>query len=235
MKDIDLLFKNANVLTLDHQNKRAGSVAVSNGEICGIWDELEPPQGAINVTDQTNVVDLQGATFLPCFIDTNNHILMYAISSKQVNCSTPTNKTIKDILELIGSRAKVTPKGEWVEGYGYDDTLLYEKRHPTRYDLDQVSPNHPVVIKHISGHLAAVNSLALKYARLHDGISDPKGGHIGRDDTGYINGILYETIAINPITNQITNRTIDQMISKLYEGLIVYDAQGMTTNTEAGI
>jgi len=235
MKDIDLLFKNANVLTLDHQNKRAGSVAVSNGEICGIWDELEPPQGAINVTDQTNVVDLQGATLLPGFIDTHNHILMYALSSKQVNCSTPPNKTIKDILELIGSRAKVTPKGEWVEGYGYDDTLLYEKRHPTRYDLDQVSPNHPVVIKHISRHLAAVNSLALKYAGLHDGISDPQGGHFGRDDTGCLNGVLYEPGAINPITNQIPNRTIDQMVDELGEASKEYVAQGITTNTEAGI
>lgn len=235
MNKVDVLFKNANVLTLDNHNQRAGSVAVSNGKICGIWTELEPPKGTINITHQTSIVDLQGATLLPGFIDTHNHVLMYALLSKQVNCSTPPNNTIKDILELIGLRAKEMPGGEWVQGYGYDDTLLYEKRHPTRHDLDAVSPNNPVMIKHISGHLAVANSLALQYAGLDDKISDPQGGHFGRDDAGRLNGILYEPGAMNPVSEKIPKMTVDQMVSSLGKASKEYVSKGITTNSDAGV
>lgn len=232
---MDLLFINGNILTLDHQNTRAGSLAVANGKICGIWQEGTPPKHAIDIREQTSIVDLKGKTLHPGFIDTHNHILMYSQMRNQVNCSTPPNKTIQDILEAIGKRAKEIPDGEWVQGYGYDDTLLYEKRHPTCFDLDKVSPNNPVIIKHISGHLAAVNTQALHLADLHEDISDPPGSHFGRNGVGRLNGVLYEWGAMDPVTRLLPKRTIEEMTRDIKEAAKEYVAHGITTNTDAGI
>ena len=66
------------------------------------------------------------------------------------------------MVAALKERARTTPPGAWVLGRGYDDTLLREKRHPTRYDLDQASTDHPIWIAHISGHLGACNGKALE-------------------------------------------------------------------------
>ncbi|MBP2257450.1 amidohydrolase [Virgibacillus alimentarius] len=236
MTKIDVLFTNANVLTLDKNNSRSRSVAVSNGKIFGIWNEPEPPSNVLHTTEQTKVIDLKGATLMPGFIDTHNHILMYGLLRDQVNCSTPPNESIANITEAIGQKTEETPAGEWIRGYGFDDTLIDEKRHITRDDLDAVSPNHPVMISHISGHLAAVNSLALQYAGLDDKAPDPvSGGHFGRDQKGSLNGVLYEPGAMEPVYNVLPQKTVEQMTADLKNVSNEYVAQGITTNSDAKV
>jgi predicted amidohydrolase YtcJ len=231
----DLLLTNANVLTLDRQNRRAGSVAVTNGRISGIWSEPVPPRDEINVTRHTEILNLKGAALIPGFIETHNHIFMYAKYKKQVNCSTPPNKNIQDILEQIRSSAEKTPVGEWIFGYGYDDTLLEEKRHPTRAELDRAAPNHPVYINHISGHFAVVNSMALECANITEETSDPRGGHFGRDEIGRLNGVLHELPALTPVQSILPALSVEDLVSLLGEAAQDYLAQGVTTNTDAAV
>jgi predicted amidohydrolase YtcJ len=68
--------------------------------------------------------------------------------------------------------------GQTVFGDGYDDSLLEEGRHPTRFDLDRASTDHPIVLNHVSGHLVAVNSAALAAGHVTTATPDPAGGHI---------------------------------------------------------
>ncbi len=234
MNNVDLLIKNANVLTLDNRHNRAKSITVSNGNISGVWTKKEPPK-TINFSSKTNVIDLKGQTIIPGFIDTHNHILMYAQLRNQINCSTPPNETIQSILEAIGRKTKKLKYGTWVQGYGYDDTLLYEKRHPTRHDLDKVSPNHPVLIKHISLHFAVANSLALKMAGLNDKSTDPKGGKLGRDIKGRLTGVLYELDAMDLVTEHIPRNTEKEILNEIGVAANDYLAQGITANTDAGV
>ncbi|PIC63016.1 hypothetical protein CSV79_14035 [Sporosarcina sp. P13] len=233
MNTVELIIINANILTLDKQNKRARSLAVKDGRISGIWPENRPPTSEVNVTSSTEVIDLAGATLLPGFIDTHNHILSYGLMKDKVNCSTPPNRAIADIVELIDCYVKKASKGAWIEGYGYDDTLLEDHRHPTRDDLDKVSPNHPVFIRHISGHLGVANSQALQLANLTDDSSDPKGGHLGRDSNGRLNGVLYEPNAMKLVRKHIPEPTKEQMVSALGSASKDYLAQGITTNSDA--
>ena len=89
----------------------------------------------------------------------------------------------------IRERARTVKPGGWIVGRGYDDTLLREKRHPTRGDLDQVSTEHPVWITHISGHLGSGNSKALALANITRATPQPRGGRIRKDPaTGEPNG-----------------------------------------------
>lgn len=233
MTKINLLIKNANVLTLDGQNRRAGSVAVSNGKIVGIWAEREPAKDEIQ-SAHANVVDLQGATLIPGFIDTHNHILMYGELKEQLDCSPSRHKTIKAVLEVIGTKAKELADGKWIKGYGYDDTLIFEKRHITCEDLDLVSPNNPVIISHISAHVSSVNSLALEMAGVDNNVSDPQGGHFGRDEKGRLNGVLYDS-AIQVINKILPKRTVGDLVQSLEKAAQDYVAQGITTNTDAAI
>ena len=90
-------------------------------------------------------------------------------------------------------RAATTPAGAWIEGRGYDDTRLAERRHPTRYELDAATHDHPVQVHHVSGHMSVVNSRALELAGIGRGTPDPQGGRIDRDPaSGEPTGLLQE-------------------------------------------
>lgn len=232
---IDMLLTNANVLTLDEKGTQAGSVAITDGKIVGIWETKRPPEDTANITPSTKIIDLEGATLIPGFIDTHNHLQMYAQTLDQINCSSPLNQSIKDIQQNLQKKAATTPLGEWIIGYGYDDTLLSDQRHPTREDLDAVVPNHPVFIKHISGHLAVANSLALQKAGLKDNQQDPAIGHYGRDANGKINGVLYEFDPLEALQTALPEKSKEDQLKFLGQAVNNYLAEGITTNTDAAV
>src|SRR5581483_8826522 len=101
-----------------------------------------------------------------------------------------------ELIEALRARAKVTPPGEWVVGRGYDDTLLREQRHPNRHDLDQASTTHPIWIVHVSGHLGAANSAALKLAGIDRNTPPSKQGLIHREANGDPDGVFEENLGL---------------------------------------
>ncbi|MCG7381672.1 amidohydrolase [Paenibacillus sp. ACRRY] len=234
MKNVDLLLTNANILTLDGANRVAKSVAVTKGRISGIWSQPEPPSNAVNMSAQTKVLNLRGATVIPGFIETHNHILACAYLKGNVDCSSPLNTTIQDILNAIEEKAATMTAGEWIQGHSYDDTSLADKRHPTREDLDQAAPNHPVYITHISGHIAVANSKAIELA----GIDDDQytdNPHFGKDLAGRLNGVLYEAPAMNAFQTVLPVMDKSTFLERLGEAARDYVAQGITMTTDAGV
>ncbi len=231
----DLVIKNADILTLDKEGTTGGSLTTYNGRITGIWTEKEPPASVVNRTENVKEIDLQGATLLPGFIDTHNHLLMYARYKLQADCTSPLNQNISDLQGSIAAFIGEKKKEEWIVGFGYDDTLLMEKRHPTKHDLDAVSSDHPIFIRHISGHLAVVNSAALKLAGLDKDTPQPDGGYIGKDESGELTGVLYEPGAMKLVSKHISVPEQDTLIGLIKEAVVDYLAEGITTNTDAGV
>lgn len=234
MKKADLIFKNGTILTLDEQNTVAGSVAVENGKIIGVWEDSEPPIDEM-ITGETEVVDLQGKTLIPGFIDTHNHLLGYAQVMNFVQCGPPLVKNINDLLNKMSDKAKEKEEGEWVFGFGYDDTALKEERHVTRSEIDAAVPNHPVFISHISGHLGVANSKALELAGIDESVEDTEMGRFGRDSEGRLNGVLYEKDAISRIVQSREQASPEQLLESVGKAAKEYLSQGITTNTEAAI
>lgn len=234
MTTVELLITNANILSLDKENNRKGSLAVTNGRISGLWTEAEPPQGEVNIAN-AEVIHAKGATIIPGFIDTHNHLLAYSLTKNQVNCSTPPNKSIHDIVDRVHLKVKETPEGKWIQGYGYDDTLLEEKRHPTRSDLDQVAPHHPVILTHISNHFGVANSKALELAGVTENTPDPQGARFGRDERGHLNGVLHEVAALEYVNKVTPVLTTDEMVELIGRGAQDYLKQGITSNTDAAV
>jgi len=235
MVKADLIIKNGSVLTLDNKSTNGGSLTVYKGRITGIWSEHIPPEESIMRTENAKEIDLNGATILPGFIDTHNHLLMYSQYKKQVECTSPLHKSIADLQKSIAAATEEKGKGEWILGYGYDDTLLEEKRHPTKDDLDAISTDHPIFIRHISGHLAVTNSVALKIAKLTKDTPKPDGGHLGKDEHGELTGVLYEPGAMDLVFEHVPVPSTDELVQLIRDAVVDYTSQGITTNTDAGV
>jgi predicted amidohydrolase YtcJ len=133
---------------------------------------------------------------LPGFIDAHGHfpgVGLYALYADLNSPPIGDVRSVDDVVERLAARAAEKPAGEWIVGWSYDDTLLTEGRHPTRRDLDRASQQHPILVWHISAHLASANSLALARAGVDAGTPDPEGGLVRREPgSGEPDGVLEE-------------------------------------------
>ena len=188
----DLLLVNAHVLTLEPGIPVAEAVAVAGDTIAAVGRRH---QVSLLAAPGARTIDCQGLTLLPGLIDAHCHLLATAASLRGVDCSPDIVSSIHDIQVALRRRAKTTTEGRWVRGFGYDDVSLAEGRHPTRRDLDQTVPNHPVRLDHRSGHATVMNSLALSTIGIGRDTPEPLGGVIDREpQTGEPTGLLLELV-----------------------------------------
>jgi len=229
----DIVYLNGIVITMDG-DQVVEAIAVRGDEIIAVGsnDEIEELVGV-----STEVIDLDGKTMLPGFYAPHDHFPgsgRVAVSSVDLN--SPPIGTVETMAELVAAlsvRAADTPAGQWVQGRGYDDTLLAEQRHPTRADLDAVSTEHPIYISHTSGHLGVANSVALELAGITRATPDPPGGVVQKDpDTGEPNGVFEESGGM--VSRLIPPPTRDQQLEAFRWAVQDYVEDGVTTAVIAG-
>ena len=234
MADAETVYLNGNVLTMDGSNRIAQAIAVLDGGITAVGGNGEVSK---HIGAHTRVVDLAGRTLLPGFYDAHSHfprngmIVLY-----EVDLNSPpigAMLAMDDIVGALRRKAQATPKSQWVIGRGYDDTLIAEGRHPTRDDLDAVSTEHPVWAVHISGHLGAANSVALKLAGIGAETPQPQGGVIRKDPGGEPNGVLEEPPAMDFIAGLLPPRTDAQELDGINVAAREYASRGVTTAQNA--
>ena len=170
------------IITVDKTQPTAEAVAVAGNRIVSVGSRENIFKLA---TDSTRIVELGEHALLPGFIDAHGHMTMVGTWGELINLSSPpvgTVETMADLVKLI--RARIAdheiPPGEWVFGYGYDDSLIHENRHPDRDDLDKASTEHPIALIHVSGHLMATNTMGLTLAKITAESENPPGGVIRR-------------------------------------------------------
>ncbi len=155
------------------------------------------------------MVDLKGKTLLPGFIDGHAHFASFSAQAIGAQILPPPDAGAKDISTLINILKTWNTKENraltgWVFGMGFDDSVLEEKRFPTKHDLDQVSTEFPIMIIHISAHFAVVNSKGLELLGINSKSKNPEGGIIRREKGNEPNGVLEELAAIPYILKAIT-------------------------------
>ena len=227
----DTIYLGGRVLTVDADDSVAEALAVKDGRIAAVGSEAEviERQGP-----ETRVVDLEGKALAPGFIDAHGHISMLAGFTSMVNLSSPpvgTAETIADIQQLLREfiERNQLPEGTPVIGYGYDDSLLKENRHPDKFDLDAVSASHPIGLIHVSGHLATTNTATLEMVGITAQTEDPSGGVIRRvEGSREPNGVLEEH-AIYALYSAMPQPTPQQAIGQLVAAQHVYASNGFTT------
>ncbi len=234
--ELDVAITGARVITMDDRLPRAEAVGIRSGRIVivGASPEVLALAGA-----HTERLALEGRTVVPGFIETHNHMQMYGLTRSYVDCGTPPNRTIADIQERVRARVSETPRGEWIQGWGYDDTLLKEMRHPNRRDFDAVAPDHPILLWHVSGHLNVANSRALERAAItRDTPDDYKGFHgriVREPQTGEPTGVLEERGARSRVSELIPRHTLDDLRRGLALVGPEYQAAGVTSIHDAGV
>lgn len=228
------VFINGTVLTMDSENRIAEAVSTRGAtiEAVGSTEKIMALVG-----DDTVTVDLRGRTLLPGFIDAHGHFPGSGMFVVSADLNSPPIGTITDmagVLEAVREEAARRAPGEWVTGWGYDDTLLAEKRHPTRAELDAVSTEHPISIMHISGHMLVANSMALAKVGITADTPDPEGGVIGRrEGSREPNGLLEENARMDVVLATQDMGVMDGY--RLFKAAAnEYSARGVTTAQSGG-
>ncbi len=224
----DLVLDNANIITIDPDRPRAGSVAILGSRIAAVGDV-----GAFAEADAGAIVDLGRRTVVPGFNDAHNHMQAFGAGLNEVPLQASVVRSVEEVVSAIGARAEQTPAGVWVIGTGYDDNKLAERRHPTRYELDAVSPDNPVLLNHTSGHFCVVNTAAMRLARIGE-VDVPEGGVVATGDDGQPNGLLEEQ-AQTLARALLHPRAVADMVENLGAASDVYLSEGITSCQEAGV
>ena len=179
-------------------------------------------------------IDLKGKTLLPGFIDPHSHFGMVSNSMGQLDLNPPPVGDISNIEQMITALKAYKAEnniadGEWIFGWGYDESQLAEKQHPTKMQLDEALPNNPVYIQHTSGHMGVANSLALEEMKISATTEDPEGGLIGRmGNSKEPNGLLQET-AMYPMVRHMLQLLNSKQAEFFDQTQKLYAKNGITT------
>jgi predicted amidohydrolase YtcJ len=183
----DSIVINATVYTVDSRAPRAEAFAVSGGRFVAVGSTSDIRNLA---GKNTQVFDAKGMTVVPGFIDCHNHPVGETLLN-EVLVGNPFEVEFVSIRSVIGKlreRAAKTPAGTWVEGHFFDDTKVSDKRALTIRDLDEVSSEHPVIVRHRGGHTYFYNSKAFALAGITKDTPNPMGGTYDKDADGNLTG-----------------------------------------------
>lgn len=212
----DVVIRGGRVCTMDERRPFASVVAIKGGKIVHVGDDAYDMIGK-----DTLVIEAEGRSVLPGFIDTHVHFVGTALS-KFDDINVLGMSSISEILDSLRRIRK--PPGEWVRVRGFDDSMVREQRYPTRWELDSALPNNPVIVKRIDGHSCVLNTLALQRVGIH-----PEMRGVELDDSGRMTGVLRAE------ANEIARKSSeyyaerDEITKKLFE--VSQDAlrSGITT------
>jgi predicted amidohydrolase YtcJ len=227
----DIIFVNGRVITGELERSTATGVAIRQGKIAAVGSDADVLAWQQN---GTRVVDLQGRAIAPGLNDAHCHPASVGFAMQDIDTATPPNETIADIVRRVEARVRGIPEGQWVMGRGYDQARLTDQRHPTRHDLDPVSPHNPVIVVRACHHIAAANSLALRAAGITRDTPDPEGGTIDRDEHGEPTGVLREA-AHTMVREAMPPYTVEQCKEALIAAGNDFLSKGVTSVAEAGI
>lgn len=186
------------------------------------------------------LTDVGDGVIVPGFNDAHIHPSIVAEDLLNLDVSYGAVHSLADLTAKVLAQATATPPGTWIRASRYDDAKMAEGRVLTRWDLDEVAPDHPVLVLQVAGHWGVVNSKALELGGLDDASTPPPGGEYGRDAAGRLNGVLYEralfelaypaVAAGEPIVPQAT---LEERLGGLERALAMFHAAGLTSLGDA--
>ena len=186
------------------------------------------------------LTDVGDATIVPGFVDAHIHPSIVAEDLLNLDVSSGVVGSLAELTRKVLDQALATPPGTWIKGTRYDDAKMAEGRLLTRWDLDEVAPDHPVLINQVAGHWAVVNSKALELGGLSDASEAPPGGEYGRDAAGRLTGVLYERALFQFAYPAVANgetvvpvATLEERLGGLERALAMFHAAGLTSLGDA--
>jgi predicted amidohydrolase YtcJ len=199
------ILHNAHIHTLDASMPAASTLVIDKGWITAL--------GGTELLERfpfADRMDLGGRFVLPGLTDAHIHLQAYSLGLSKVDCETG---TLEECLRRVADRARVTPRGEWILGHGWQQND-WGGEFPTAAPLDSVAPAHPVYLTAKSLHAGWANSAALKKAGINPSTPDPENGRISRDTSGHPDGILLES-AMDLLENALPEVSLEQVVRSI--------------------
>lgn len=228
----DLFIYNGPILTMDPGRRQVNALAIRAGRVVALGDDLAEVRAAAG--PKAEAIDLRGRTATPGLNDAHAHPMATGWALSTLNLNTPPNESITDIARLVQAEAARKAPGKWIIGLGYDQARLAEQRHPTRRDLDAISPDHPVLLIRSCMHIGVANSKALELGGVTKQTPNPVGGTIDRDEHGEPTGVLRES-AFSQLRVLSGEADEDETVELLKLAGKNFLANGVTSSVEAGI
>ena len=190
----DLILVGGTVVTVDATKPEAEAVAFAEDRILFVGSNEDAKKLA---HEKTEIVELDGELVIPGLIESHAHFMNLGESKLLLDLTTA--KSWDDIIKMVEEAARTTPPGEWIVGQGWHQEKWSKKPepnidgYPDHQALSRVSPNHPVLLRHASGHMCFANGYAMRQARVSNDTRDPSGGEILRNESGEAIGVFRET------------------------------------------
>ncbi|MGM0420865.1 MAG: amidohydrolase [Bacillota bacterium] len=215
-----MIFYNGRIFTANPDQETADMMVIEDGLITWVGIQSDFPNSAETIMDKPSheMIDLKGRRVLPGFIDIHMHASYLARDTKKIACLPPKITSIEDLQNKVREKKNKLPAGEWIEGWGYDEGKLAERRAPTRQDLDQAAPDHPVVIGRTCNHIAAANTKAMEL--------------LGFDQADYPSGIFKEDDKLE-LYSRMPGKTLENDARLLADSSQHLFAHGITTISES--
>ena len=225
------IYYNGHIITMEGDSPQQVQALITQaGKIVYVGSLAEGKAKYKNLAE----VDLQQQTLLPAFIDPHSHFGLVSNTMGQVNLNPPPIGDITSIDNMMQSLKQYKAEhhiadGEWIFGWGYDESQLTEQKHPTKKDIDAVLPNNPVYLQHTSGHMGVANSKALELMHVTADTPNPEGGNIARyANSKEPNGLVQETAMYPFVRNML--KVLEPKQSEFFEQTQDYYAKyGITT------
>lgn len=219
------IYYHGKIVTMEENAAIQEAVAIENGKIIAVGSDEEIL--AMQKQD-TLLVDLQGKTMLPGFIDGHSHFVGFANSLAQ--CDLSEAKSFEDIITFMQAFMQKHPisKGEWLIGCNYDHNFLKEQHHPTRDVLNQISKDIPILVIHASSHMGVANDAALKAGGIDENVTNPDGGRFTRDPKGQLTGYMEENAFIQ-FQGKVPMISFERLLNLIEEAQNIYASYGITT------
>jgi predicted amidohydrolase YtcJ len=196
------------IYTNDPAQPWAEAMAVADGKISCIGKMDHVLLDCGGGAEGAETVQLHGQFVMPGFDDAHVHLGGAAADLLAVPLTGV--PSVEELQKRVADAVAQHKQGEWITGGGWDHTMWPDKRFPNRQQLDAVAPKNPVILTHISGHVAVANSLALQRAEIDKNTPNPPGGEIERDALGEPTGMLKEYAAMTLVNVRIPDSSPEQ-------------------------
>lgn len=217
----DLVLRGGKIVTLDEKNSAAQAIAIRGDRIVvvGSAAEIQPLIGP-----KTRTIELAGRMAMPGFIEGHGHFLSLGDSQRKLDLSKASSWD--EIVALVAAEAKKTPPGQWIVGRGWHQgkwpapPVPNVQGYPTHRAVSEVTPNHPVLLTHGTGHMTFANAKAMELAGISEKSPEISGGEILRDTAGKPTGVFREN-ASRPVhqayAKSLAGRSAEQRRADLLE------------------